>query len=294
MRMFSSTPYVVLGKKIDVSLVEPLEEQGYATVAIHPYIPTNYNREVAYKTMGFDKFLSLEDFRGEKQVRDFVSDEACFDRIVHLIKEEEDPLFTFCVTVQNHSPYTKDYENSIRLLEYTDAEAEQYMSLIHESDQALEKLIENLKQSDEPTVVVFFGDHLPTLSQEFYRYVFGETDEEMSFEEYQNYYLTPFLIWANYDIEERENVLTSTNYLGAMTLKTSGVELTKYQQYLLQLEEKVPAFSGTSYYGKDGKFHEYGEGGDEETYFSLDDCVNYNKIFDVSNRINDFFFLGRK
>ena len=56
MRMLSSTPYVALGKKLDVSLVKPLEEQGYTTVAMHPYVPTNYNREVVYETMGFDRF----------------------------------------------------------------------------------------------------------------------------------------------------------------------------------------------------------------------------------------------
>lgn len=110
MRMFNSTPYVVLGKKLDASMVEPLESQGYKTVAIHPFIPTNYNREVAYEAMGFDRFLSFDDFQGERMVRDFISDEACFDRIEEMIKDEEDPLFTFCVTMQNHSPYTKEYE----------------------------------------------------------------------------------------------------------------------------------------------------------------------------------------
>lgn len=291
MRMFNSTPYVVLGKKLDSSMVEPLESQGYKTTAIHPFIPTNYNREVAYEAMGFDQFLSFEDFKGERMVRDFISDEACFDRIEEMIEDEEDPLFTFCVTMQNHSPYTKEYENSIELLEYTDSQVEQYMSLVHESDRALQKLIEDLEKSEEPTVVVFFGDHLPTLSEDFCQYVFGKTDEEMTFEENQNYYLTPFLIWANYDIEEQQDVLTSSNYLGAMTLETAGVELTKYQQYLLDLREKVPAFSGTSYYGQDGRFHEYGSGGQEETYLALDDCINYNKIFGGKSRLDEFFFL---
>ena len=193
--------------------------------------------------------------------------------------------------MQNHSPYTKEYENSIELLEYTDSQVEQYMSLIHESDRALQKLIEDLEKSDEPTVVVFFGDHLPTLSEDFYEYVFGKTDEEMTFEENQNYYLTPFLIWANYDIEEQQDVVTSSNYLGAMTLETAGVELTKYQQYLLDLREKVPAFSGTAYYGHDGRFHEYGSGGREEEYLPLDDCINYNKIFGEESRLDEFFFL---
>ena len=59
--------------------------------------------EVVYETMGFDRFLSLEDFEGDQTIRGFISDEACFDKIVGMIEEEENPLFTFCVTMQNHS-----------------------------------------------------------------------------------------------------------------------------------------------------------------------------------------------
>ena len=88
--------------------------------------------------------------------------------------------------------------------------------------------------------------------------------------------------------------MTSSNYLGAMTVEAAGVELTKYQQYLLNLREEVPAFGASSYLGHDGKFHAYGAGGQEENYLNLDDSVNYNKIFDRKNRINDLFFLDSK
>lgn len=294
MRLFGSTysPYVMIGNRLDTSMASTLKEQGYATCAIHPFIATNYNREITYETMGFDTYLSLDDFRGMSTKRNFVTDEACYEKIGELIEEEEDPLFTFCVTIQNHAPYNdQGYEGDITLPEYEDKEAEQYLSLVHESDQALEKLIQNLEQSEEPTMVVFFGDHLPGLSEEFYQYIFGKTNEEMTFEEYQKYYMTPFMIWANYDIPEQDEVVTSMNYLGAMTLQMAGAELTEYEQYLLDLKEKVPGFSGISYYGRDGRFHEYGSGGQEETYLSLDDCINYNKIFGGKSRLDEFFFL---
>lgn len=297
MRMFGSTysPYVMIGNRLDVSLASTLKAQGYQTCAIHPFIATNYNRQITYETMGFDMYLSLDDFRGEDTKRNFVTDEVCFDKIETLIEEEEDPLFTFCVTIQNHAPYNdQGYEGEITLPEYSDEEAEQYLSLVHESDQALEGLIRDLEQSEEPTMVVFFGDHMPGLSEEFYQYIFGKTNEEMSFEEYQKYYMTPFLIWANYDIPEEEGILTSMNYLGAMTLETAGAALTEYEQYLLDLKEMVPGFSGVSYLGQDGRFHEYESGGQEEMYLTLDDCVNYNKIFDKKNRLDTFFFWDDK
>ena len=108
------------------------------------------------KRWGLTVFLSLEDFEGDQTIRGFISDEACFDKIVGMIEEEENPLFTFCVTMQNHSPYTKSYDASVKLTEYKDERVDQYLSLVHESDRALQNLIEHLKESDEPTVVVFF------------------------------------------------------------------------------------------------------------------------------------------
>lgn len=68
-------------------------------------------------------------------------------------------------------PYTKEYENSIELLEYTDSQVEQYMSLVHESDRALQKLIEDLEKSEEPTVVVFLEiifQHCPKIFTSMY------------------------------------------------------------------------------------------------------------------------------
>ena len=79
-----------------------------------------------------------------------------------------------------------------------------------------------------------FGDHHPSIETEFYETLLGKKQSDWGLEEIQKRYATPFIIWANYDIEEQENVMTSSNYLGAMTVEAAGVELTKYQQYFVK------------------------------------------------------------
>ena len=93
-------------------------------------------------------------------------------------KEEGQPIFLFNVTMQNHGGYTKTYDNftnSISVTSFTaDSATEQYLSLIHESDAALEDLVNYFSTVDEPTVICFFGDHLPSLKNGFYTDIMGK------------------------------------------------------------------------------------------------------------------------
>lgn len=297
MSMYSSalSPYVVLGNRLESSMAGTLKEQGYTTYAMHPYIASNYNREKTYATMGFDEFFVEEDFENPELIRGWVSDRSCYQKIIELLEnqETENPVFTFCVTIQNHSPYTvEDYESDIELQEYDCPEAEQYLSLIHESDQALKELVEYLENYDEPTVLVFFGDHLPGLPTDFYEYINGKTDDELDFQTYQKYYMTPYVIWANYDIQEEENKIMSANYLGSYVLDIAGVEMTQYNQYLLGLQEEVPAFSSYAYCGKDGLLHAYGEDEAYEELFREQNMVQYNQLFDKAGRIDSYYSLS--
>jgi len=294
MHMYSSalSPYVILGKKLDVSLASNLKQQDYSTYAIHPYIASNYNREVTYAAMGFDHYLSQDDFDAPGHVRGWISDWSCYDKILKLIEEEENPLFTFCVTIQNHAGYDAEgYESVIKLPEYKSDEAEQFLTSVHDSDKALGELIERLEELDEPVLLVFFGDHLPGLSTDFYEYVNGKNNDELSFEEYQNYYVMPFMIWANYDIEAQSDIVTSANYLGSMALETAGVDMPVYNRYLLALREQIPAFSSFAYYGTDGVFHEYGDSVEIDELLEKAEYLQYNKIHVGKNRLDYIFNL---
>lgn len=286
------TPYVMFGKRLSDGLVSTLKAQGYATYAMHPFTATNYNRKSVYETMGFDAYLSINDFEGASYYGQYISDAACYEKIFELVEDTEEPLFTFCVTMQNHSPYTDDYlETTVSLDDVDCREAEVYLSLVQESDRQIATLIDYFSECDEDTLIVFFGDHLPALPNQFWEYVTGMTKSEEDFETQQKYYMTPFFIWANYDIEEAEDVIISTNYLGTYALTYADVSLPAYNRYLLNLREAIPAFSSLAYYNAEGELCAYGT--DEALESLLDTHLNfqYNHLFDSENKLEDFYSL---
>ena len=93
-------------------------------------------------------------------------------------------------------------------------------------------------------MVLFFGDHQP--SNAVTKYVQGaDTQNEQRYE-------VPYVIWANFDIEENTNADTSANYLSAEVLKLAGIETTAYQNYLLELKETYPVISAMRVQKADG------------------------------------------
>ena len=135
--------------------------------------------------------------------------------------------------MQNHSGYAQGWYNlpkAIQLpgnLKAADYSAEQFLDLMRESDKALEELIGYYSQCEEPTLVVFFGDHQPPLANAFYEELYGKKLSERTTEEVMQQYAVPFFLWANYDIEERQDVVISPNFLGVLTAQTAGLPLTR-------------------------------------------------------------------
>ena len=72
------------------------------------------------------------------------------------------------------------------------------------SDRAFEQLVNYFEQEEEPTVILMFGDHWPRLNNAFINSMANQADTENELEKNQNKYVTPFVIWANYNIEETQ------------------------------------------------------------------------------------------
>ena len=93
-----------------------------------------------------------------------------------------------------------------------------------------------------------FGDHQPKLEDEFYELLYGKDLNSLNIKEMQKKFTVPFVIWANYDIKEQENVkLTSANYLSTLMLKQTNLKMTPYNQYLqynslLDYKHRVDSF----------------------------------------------------
>ena len=157
--------------------------------------------------------------------------------------------------MQNHSGYDTEYfnEDAIRILGHEGEfpNAEEYLTLICESDAAIPVLIDYFSQVEEPTVIAFFGDHQPMLEESFYETLSGKPLSEWTLAEVQSRYIVPFFIWANYEIEAENNVFTSANYLSELLFEKAGMKLLPYQDFLKGLREEIPAIDGNAWRDKD-------------------------------------------
>ncbi len=290
-------PYVSYYTHEQHSLFETMKDQGYSVAAMHPNKGTNWNRNTAYRLMGVEDFYTIDDFPANaKRVRAHISDEANYDAIIRLVEEKESsdqPFFLFDITMQNHGGYkAKRYESTLSVEGYEDSTVDQYLSLLRESDRALEKLIRYFEACETPTMIVMFGDHYPELLDGFSEYLTGKTYDDSTLEEKERYYSTPFFIWTNYGLEERSQVLTSTNYLGTMMLEAAGLQMPLYNQYLLRQMEEIPALNHLGYRNKAGDWTEWKNAPEKEAQTEWEyECFQYNNLAENRKRLDWFFRL---
>lgn len=297
--MSTSIPYAQHIQEEHFSMATNLSVQGYETVAIHPLDGINWRRNVVYPYLGFDEFIAMENMDKEnaEYVRQYISDNYTYKLIMDILRRNsENPTFIFDVTVQNHSGYVyekDDFREVVKVVGYDSSEVNQYLSLIKLSDEELGNLIQELEGFEEPTVLVFFGDHYPTLPEDFFNWINPESAVS-SVESIQKRYSVPFLIWANYDIEEEAEVITSLNYLGARTLEIAGVEMSRYDRYRLKLAEEIPAINTVGYVDAQGKYRQLQDSAD--IYEKLQEywILIYNELMDTKNCLKSFFGIKSK
>ena len=102
-----------------------------------------------------------------------------------------------------------------------------------------------------------FGDHQPSIETEFYEEIMKKKQSDWELNDIQKRYVTPFVIWANYDIEEGQDVVLSNNYLENLVLKQAGIDLPLYNQYIEKVSDTIPAMNVNGYMDQSGTWHKY-------------------------------------
>ena len=279
------------------SMATVLQEQGYAPIAFHPGKASSWDRDKIYPNLGFETFYTVEDMDNPVYMRGaYVSDASDYDFVMKLF-EEKDPdekLFLFNVTIQNHGGYMLD---TVGMKEWVAMrgdyrkynQAEQYLSLMRASDLALKELITYFEQVDEPTMIVFFGDHQPNVETEFIEDLVGKPWTSFDMDEVQSRYTVPFFIWCNYDIEEAYYDSISVNYLSTLAMEVAGVEMPAYNQYLSKLYGTLPAVNSLGYKDAEGLWHYFREENDLTPYLNGYELVQYDYLFGKKNRVDGLY-----
>ena len=291
-----AVPYMQYYTHTQPSLVSTLEDQGYETLAIHPGDYNSWRRDKAYAFMGFDDYLYKDDFEGMETLRGYVTDQACYQKVMECLREDNGgmPKFIFNVTIQNHGGYgVQDMENTVRMEGQEDERVNQYLTLTQRSDDALGWLINELRNYPEPVLVVFCGDHWPNLDINTLNGMIGTTEEQRAQDPVlaNKLYTVPYFIWANYSIEHISGQTTSLNYLGSMMLEQTGLQIPVYNQYLRGLRAQIPAINYASYITADGVMHTIDEENEWKSVLNGYSCLQYNNLFDYKHLANDIFYL---
>jgi phosphoglycerol transferase MdoB-like AlkP superfamily enzyme len=268
---------------------------GYTTTAFHPYKSSGWNRVLAYQYLDFANQLYEEDVQNGFYIRNYVSDSSDYKTLFR-VTANEGRNFCFNVTMQNHSGYAQGWNNLQRTihlpdeLKSADSSAEQYFALAQESDKALEELISYYSACDEPTLVVFFGDHQPPLTNAFYEELYGKPLSTRTTQEVLQQYAVPFFIWANYDIEEQQNVVISPNYLGVLTAQIAGLPLTGYMNFLSQMYAELPAITPVGFVTGDGSFLSESELNEtQQEWLRKYEILNYCGMMDLFDEARPMF-----
>ena len=278
------------------SMVSTLKEEGYTCVAMHPYFETGWSRNLIYPKLGFDESYFIEHFNQSELVRKYISDEEMYSKIIDRYENRKvnENLFIMSISMQNHGGYATKYENFEQKYykigrSYTDAN--QYFSLIRESDDALRDFVNYFASVDEPVEIVFFGDHQPSLNSNFYKILNGKGLSGLTLKELEALYTVPFFIWTNYDTPEETLEITSLNFLSTMALQRAGIDLPPYNQFMADLMEAVPAINARGYYSleKDRYLHVEDALGEELEWIRKYENLQYNGVFDKKHKSDIFF-----
>lgn len=310
------------------SLVSTLQSQGYSAQAFHPYYKDGWNRPEVYKDFGFQKFTAIEDFIDNNILDDyqqngdvteyenrlaqeypgkdillrrFVSDAYDYSMVEDMYQNRDTskPFFLFNVTMQNHGGYTVAYSNFVQEIYTTDLSedypmANRYLSLVKKSDEAFQSLVEYFSKVDEPTIICMFGDHQPSIENSFYEEVIGNDLDSLTKEQEQSRYVTPFIIWANYDIPEAQVDKMSANYLSTLLLQTAGLDLTDYNKFLAAMYQKLPVVDTIGYIDSDDNYYTHGESSDYTDLLNVYSRIQYNNLIDTTNKDNSLFYLNQQ
>lgn len=228
------------------SLASYFRDNGYATEAYHASNATNWNRNNVYPNLGFETFHSLENYptiTEENLVHSYVTDATDYAFMMRRDAElGEKPRFFFNVTIQNHGFYDhfEDLPRAETLEPFADSleqTTQVYLSLLKLSDDAIRELVEQYRNSDEPTMIVFFGDHQPFLGEEADKQIYTADGY------YIDFFKSKFFIWTNYETETVHDAAISANYLPWLILERGNFPLPPYVQLLKEVHEKYPVIS---------------------------------------------------
>lgn len=261
LRFFGAGEYPykgVLKSEACESAAYDLEKLGYTAHAIHDNYATFYSRNSVYSNLGFNTFTSNEYMDTQEDVNEtgWMRDENLIPCIQDALDDDENQDFIFTVSVQGHGAYpTESVIDSPAISvsgassDEKNAEWEYYVNETHEMDTFVKDLTDYLETRDEPTICLFYGDHLPTL---------GLSDSDLK---RGSTYQTNYLIWDNIGLSQKDKNITAYQAMASVFEKAGIHEGTmfNFQQTMQNSENYLYDMQILQYDILYGKHYVYGQ-----------------------------------
>ena len=238
---------------------------GYKTMAFHPGFAWFYGRQDVYPKLGFQDNFFLENIDQPEMKGGYVSErqfsEIFRNRFLEALENSDEPIFSYGLDIQNHGPYFYDkygknlpYQCTVSLSEEAANNFGSYFLGIKDMDIMLGEVYDMIMSLDEPTIMVFYGDHLPGLGSD--PSAFDEIGINLSHDDLEKeieFYSTPYVILANEsgraflnreNIELQDGNAVSANYLASMVLDMLNYnKVDNFFIYNSEIRKKLPIIS---------------------------------------------------
>lgn len=242
--------------KFSPNLIKEFNNNGYETMYITPWEPDLYRSKYVYDRLGADKNIYGRDLDCEIKGY-YCSDESFFKILIDELKKQTDEQYKFIMaaTAQNHFPFEEEkyYKYDVNVKKTTLSSEDtsllnSYAQGIYDADKAIYQLYNDIQKLDTPTIVVYFGDHLPYIvnrkGDSSYLNTTYFNDNLKDLKEYTS----KAMIFANYDISFEDLKYINSSYLGAYVANKMDIELSNYFKFVDYTRTLVPVFNRNSYY----------------------------------------------
>ncbi len=242
-------------------------DQGYTVEGCHPGHDWFYNRQNVDRNLGFETYYFSENRFSQLTDLEYAGDDVFFPEVRRLYEAAEGPYFSFSVSYQGHSPYASDgltwgteYVSHDGLSDSDYYIVNNYLGGLADTAARIWDFVDSFREDTEPVVLLFFGDHKPTLGASNSVYdALGISMDRSTQNGFINYYATPYLIWANDAAKAAlgrdvtgEGPTISPCYLMAEVFGACGLEGPGWIRLLQEAMEAVPVRHSTGVYFEDG------------------------------------------
>ena len=255
--------YVAKLKRPTYSLPMYLNSLGYNTTAMHNNGKYFYNRSSVYQNLGFNQFTSIENMVSAANRSKYINqagwanDDLIYNSIQEQLKQQDRPQFIYAISVENHPMYNDDRfgANNFNISKsgITDRSKRAlntYLSGMQRADQHLKTLLDTVQQLERPSIVIFFGDHLPNLQNVYDEYGFWGSEQAKTEKNDVRFFETPLAIWSNFPIDKKQwaEPFIPAHFLAPRVLQAAHIPLSPYYQFIQKVNTCYSAIHKTGHH----------------------------------------------